>query len=143
LIKPIFDKNHIQFNFNIDSQIKYFGYKNEFSQVILNIINNSKDALIEKNIENKLIDISVNEDEKNLIIIIQDNAKGVQEADLKKIFELYFSTKNSINGSGLGLYISKIIINEHFNGEIIAYNGIDGLEIIIKIPRNESINLKK
>jgi PAS domain S-box-containing protein len=143
LIKPIFDKNHIQFNFNIDSQIKYFGYKNEFSQVILNIINNSKDALIEKNIENKLIDISVNEDEKNLIIIIQDNAKGVQEANLKKIFELYFSTKNSINGSGLGLYISKIIINEHFNGEIIAYNGIDGLEIIIKIPRNESINLKK
>ena len=143
LIKPIFDKSQIQFNFNIDSQISYFGYKNEFSQVILNIINNSKDALIEKNIENKLINISVNQDRKNLIIIIQDNAKGVKETDLEKIFELYFSTKNSINGTGLGLYISKIIINEHFNGEIIAYNGIDGLEIIIKIPKNESINLKK
>ena len=136
LIKPIFDKNNIQFNFNIDSQIEYFGYKNEFSQVILNIINNSKDALIEKNVENKLIDISVNQDAKDLIIIIQDNAKGIKEEDLKKIFELYFSTKNSINGSGLGLYISKIIINEHFNGEIIAYNKNNGLEIIIKIPRN-------
>lgn len=134
LVKPIFDKNQIQFNFNIDSQISYYGHKNEFSQVILNIINNSKDALIEKNIENKLIDIFVNQNPKDLIVTIRDNAKGVIESDLEKIFELYFSTKHSKNGTGLGLYMCKIIIQEYFNGVIIAYNKDDGLEIIIKIP---------
>ncbi|MDD2896118.1 MAG: ABC transporter substrate-binding protein [Aliarcobacter sp.] len=134
LVKPIFDKNQIQFNFNIDSQISYYGHKNEFSQVILNIINNSKDALIEKNIENKLIDIFVNQNSKDLIVTIKDNAKGVIESDLEKIFELYFSTKHSKNGTGLGLYMCKIIIQEYFYGVIIAYNKDDGLEIIIKIP---------
>ncbi|MDD2888076.1 MAG: ABC transporter substrate-binding protein [Aliarcobacter sp.] len=136
LVKPIFDKNQIQLNFNIDSKISYFGYKNEFSQVILNIINNSKDALIEKNIENKLIDIFVSLSQKDIIITIQDNANGVKNSDLEKIFELYYSTKKSLNGTGLGLYISKIIIQEHFNGAIIASNKNNGLEIIIKIPRN-------
>lgn len=136
LVKPIFDKNQIQLNFTIDSQISYFGYKNEFSQVILNVINNSKDVLIERNIENKLIDIFVTMNKKDITITIQDNGKGVKNSDLEKIFELYFSTKNSLNGSGLGLYISKIIIQEHFNGVIIASNKDNGLEIIIKIPRN-------
>lgn len=137
LVKPIFDKNQIQLNFNIDPQISYFGYKNEFSQVILNIINNSKDALIEKDIENKLIDIFVTNNQKEIILTIQDNAKGVSNSDLEKFFELYYSTKNSVNGTGLGLYISKIIINEHFNGKVIAYNKNNGLEITIKIPIND------
>ncbi len=134
LVKPIFDKDQIQLNFNIDPKISYFGYKNEFSQVILNIINNSKDALIEKNIENKLIDIFVSLNQKDITITIQDNAEGVKNSDLEKLFELYFSTKDSINGTGLGLYISKIIIQEHFNGAIIASNKNNGLEIIIRIP---------
>ena len=137
LVKPIFDKNQIQLNFNIDPQISYFGYKNEFSQVILNIINNSKDALIEKDIENKLIDIFVTNNQKEIILTIQDNAKGVSNSDLEKLFELYYSTKNSVNGTGLGLYISKIIINEHFNGKVIAYNKNNGLEITVKIPIND------
>lgn len=134
LVKPIFDKDQIQLNFNIDSKISYFGYRNEFSQVILNIINNSKDAFIEKNIENKLIDIFVSLNQKDITITIQDNAEGVKNSDLEKLFELYFSTKDSINGTGLGLYISKIIIQEHFNGAIIASNKNNGLEIIIRIP---------
>jgi PAS domain S-box-containing protein len=136
LIKPIFDKYQIEFTINIDSKMSYFGYKNELSQVILNILTNSKDALIEKDIKNKFIKISASLNHEYLIIIIEDNAKGVDKSILGKIFEPYFSTKSSKVGTGIGLYMSKTIINEHFKGEITANNKNDGLEIIIKLPNN-------
>ncbi|QKF67859.1 BvgS-like domain-containing two-component system sensor histidine kinase (NMT1, PAS domains) [Arcobacter venerupis] len=136
LIKPIFDKYKIEFDINIDSEMSYFGYKNELAQVILNILTNSKDAFIEKDIKNKFIKISSSLNDEYLIIIIEDNAKGVNELFLEKIFEPYFSTKSSKVGTGIGLYMSKIIITEHFKGEITANNKNDGLQIIIKLPIN-------
>ena len=135
LIQPLFDKNQIKFNIDIDLETIYFGYKNELSQVLLNILNNSKDALLENNITNKFINISLSQDENNLILSIKDNANGVDESILGKIFDPYFSTKSSKNGTGLGLYMAKIIITEHFNGEINANNINDGLEIIIQLPK--------
>ena len=136
LVKPIFHKNHITLHTYFDSNIKCYGYKNELSQVIFNILNNSKDALLENHTNNKFLKIFLNSNEKDLIIKIQDNAKGVKEDYLHKIFEPYFSTKSEKNGTGLGLYISEIIIKNHFNGKIIAKNIDEGLEVIIKIPKN-------
>jgi PAS domain S-box-containing protein len=138
LIKPIFDKYQIEFNIDVDSEMSYYGYKNELSQVILNILTNSKDALIEKEIKNKFIKISSKLNQEYLIINIEDNAKGVEKSILEKIFEPYFSTKSSKVGTGIGLYMSKIIITEHFKGEITANNKNDGLKIIIKLPNNIS-----
>lgn len=138
LLQPLFDKNQIKFNIDIDSEITYFGYKNELSQVLLSILNNSKDALIENTTSNRFINISLSQSKNNLLINIEDNAKGVNEAILGNIFDPYFSTKNTKNGTGLGLYMSKIIINEHFKGNISADNKNDGLEIIIKIPKQKN-----
>ena len=137
LLQPLFDKNQIEFNIDIDSEITYFGYKNELSQVLLSILNNSKDALIENTTSNRFINISLSQSKNNLLINIEDNAKGVNEAILGNIFDPYFSTKNTKNGTGLGLYMSKIIINEHFKGNISANNKNDGLEIIIQIPKQK------
>ncbi|MFA7092769.1 MAG: transporter substrate-binding domain-containing protein, partial [Arcobacteraceae bacterium] len=134
LLKPIFEKNHIVFSSNIDATIEYFGYKNELAQVLLNIFNNSKDALWENHISNKLLRVELTQTPENLMLILQDNGGGVEKSNLEKIFEPYFSTKNEKNGTGLGLYISKIIINDHFKGDISARNCNEGLEISITIP---------
>lgn len=99
-------------------------------------MNNSKDALIENNILNKYINVFTKNDENSLIIIIQDNGKGIKQELLEKVFEPYFSTKSNKNSTGLGLYISKIIINNHFNGKIELNNIKNGLEVIITISKN-------
>lgn len=136
LIKPMLGKNNIIFEINVDSNLRCFGFKNEFAQVILNLLNNSKDALIENNILNRYINVFTRNDENYLMIVIQDNAKGIKEEFLEKVFEPYFSTKSNKNSTGLGLYISKIIINNHFNGKIELNNIKNGLEVIISIPKN-------
>lgn len=137
LIKPIFESNRIKFNFysNI-SDVTYYGYKNELYQVILTIFNNSIDAFKENDYLDKTVDVTLEENEKNLIIKVKDNAGGIKDELLEKIFDLYFSTKTKKNGTGLGLYISKTIINRHFKGEIKASNVDNGLEIIITFPKN-------
>lgn len=139
LLKPIFQRNNITFNLNIQVNVEYFGYKNELSQVILNILNNSKDALIENNVLNKIVNIGAKENQNYLIIKIQDNGNGVKEKNLKKLFEPYFSTKSQKTGTGLGLYMSKIIIEKHFNGNIFCKNILDGFEVTIKLPKINKI----
>lgn len=136
LIKPMLNRNNIIFRIDVNSNLGCFGFKNEFAQVILSILNNSKDALIENNILNRYINVFTKNDEKYLIIAIEDNAKGIKEEFLEKVFEPYFSTKSNKNSTGLGLYISKIIINNHFNGKIELNNIKNGLEVIISIPKN-------
>lgn len=140
LLQPIFEKNHIVFHNHIDANIEYFGYKNELAQVILNILNNSKDVLIDNEIATKLVRVELHQTQENLILIIQDNGGGVKKSYLDKIFEPYFSTKSEKNGTGLGLYMSKIIINDHFKGKLIANNGQDGFEITITLPKLKEEN---
>ncbi|MDN5126349.1 ABC transporter substrate-binding protein [Aliarcobacter butzleri] len=135
LIEPIFKSNQIKFNLNSNKPIDYYGYKSELNQVILTIFNNSVDAFKENDSSNKTVDVILEENEKTLIIKIKDNAGGVKEEILGKIFDLYFSTKTKKNGTGLGLYISKTIINRHFKGEIKASNVDNGLEITISLPK--------
>ncbi|WP_195804949.1 sensor histidine kinase [Aliarcobacter butzleri] len=135
LIEPIFESNQIKFNLNSNKPIDYYGYKSELYQVILTIFNNSVDAFKENDFSNKTVDVILEENKDNLIIKIKDNAGGVKEEILGKIFDLYFSTKTKKNGTGLGLYISKTIINRHFKGEIKASNVDNGLEITISFPK--------
>jgi len=107
---------------NYNEDIKINGYKTEFSQVILNILNNAIDALNEREILNKEIIIRVY---KN-IIEIEDNAGGIDETIKDKIFEPYFTTKFQSQGTGIGLYMSKIIITKHFNAKLIVENSNNG-----------------
>lgn len=108
-------------------------YKNELIQVILNILKNSEDNFTENNITNPIITITTHSNEKSSIIGIADNGGGVSSQILAKLFEPYFSTKLEKNGTGLGLYMSKVIVEEHHKGELKAKNVENGIlfEIIL------------
>jgi len=106
-------------------------HSNEIMQVILNILNNSKDNFRGKDIHSKKISITCIDSDNKITIKICDNGGGIPEDILPKIFNPYFSTKNVKNGTGLGLYMSKIIIEEHHKGSFIATNIDDGVCFII------------
>ena len=129
LLEGRLEQNRVEVNVDIINSTKISGYKSEFSQVILNIINNAIDILNERNIENKKINIRINAS----TIEIEDNAGGIPDDIKDKIFEPYFTTKFQSQGTGIGLYMSKIIITQHFNGEFFAYNSKDGAVFVIKL----------
>ncbi len=111
------------------------GYFNEFNQVILNLINNSKDAFNQRKIKKREILIAIETDERqNVIVTYSDNAKGIDENIIDKIFDPYFTTKHSSEGTGLGLYMSEMIIKKSMGGSIKVYNNKNGATFEIKIP---------
>jgi C4-dicarboxylate-specific signal transduction histidine kinase len=118
-------------NYSCDESI--IVYKNELIQVILNILKNSEDNFVENNTTNPIITITTRFNEKSFIIGIEDNGGGVSSQTLAKLFEPYFSTKLEKNGTGLGLYMSKVIVEEHHKGELRAKNVENGIlfEIIL------------
>jgi len=122
----------IQLELNEEKVIYIEGYASEFAQVILNLILNAKDVLIERNIDNPLIVIEIKEDEKYSFVSISDNAGGIDENIIERVFEPYFSTKKSA-GTGLGLYMSKMIIEENMGGRIFVKNAKEGAKFCIKI----------
>lgn len=99
----------------------------EFQQVLLNIISNAKDALIENNIPHGKISIKL----QNKKITIKDNAGGIKDEVIDRIFEPYFTTKPQGQGTGLGLYMSKIIIEKKMDGVLSVKNNNEGAEFTI------------
>ena len=122
-------------NINYDDPIKLTLVVGELSQVIINILNNAKDALLENNIENKWVKLDLEENEKEIIISISDNAGGIAENILPKIFNPYFTTKHESQGTGLGLHMSYRIITESLKGTLVAKNTKNGAIFIIKLPK--------
>ena len=113
-------------------------YTTEIQQVILILLKNAEDALVDNEIENKTIEIITYKENDFAIIEIQDNAGGIASDIIYKIFDPYFSTKKAKEGTGIGLYMSKMIINDHCKGEITASNNQDGAIFKIKLPLNIS-----
>ena len=109
-------------------------YKGELSQVIINIVNNAKDILNERNIHNKEITIDIQKDNKFCYINIKDNAGGVPIDIIDKIFDPYFTTKHQSKGTGLGLYMSNEIVQKSLHGNLSVKNCEDGAMFIIKLP---------
>ena len=133
ILNPDLQKDNINLNLKFETfeDIKIFGVKNELSQVILSLVSNSIDAL--KNRHNPKISINVVSSSAEVIIEILDNAGGIKVKNLKKIFEPYFSTKEE--GTGIGLYLSKIIIEESFGGKLQVQNVKDGAKFSIFIEK--------
>lgn len=118
-----------KFEYNLDDSIECYGVQMELTQVILNIVNNSLDAIKERNITDpKIIINSYNNDEKN-ILIIEDNAGGVENNQLDNLLKAYYTTKSE--GTGIGLYMVKMIIEGSFKGKIEIENTENGLKFII------------
>jgi len=126
------DSIDISIEKSTDAQIELF--VNEIVQVIINIIKNARDVLNERDIENKQIKIRYFQEENFLVIEIEDNAGGIDSSVIEKIFDPYFSTKDNKNGTGLGLYMSKTIIEKHSSGILNVENTENGAMFIIKLP---------
>ncbi|MFV0482437.1 MAG: sensor histidine kinase [Campylobacteraceae bacterium] len=122
----------ILFDVNRDSQI--LGYPNEFSHAILNIISNAKDAFIKNSfIQEKKIILNIKTGKKFTIIKIEDTAGGIKEDIIDKIFDPYFTTKHARQGTGIGLYMTKVIIENNMHGFIHVRNTDRGALFTIKI----------
>ena len=123
LSKYLLIQENIEVKLTVRKDVKINSYYNELSHVFLNIISNSKDALcsnVDKN--DRIIKIIVNKFKNHLVINIVDNGGGIQKDILPKIFEPYYTTKYKSAGTGIGLYMSKQIIEKHINGEISCKN---------------------
>ena len=135
----IIDKSFLSENIIIEIQnyelSKKLLFRNELIQILLNILNNAKDAFLEKNIQNPKIEISFLENKDYQNIFIKDNAGGIDEKIISNIFQPYFSTKNKKNGSGLGLYICKTILEKDDLGTINVENKDDGVLFTITINK--------
>lgn len=119
LLSSQFDINNIYFIKNCEN-IKIHGTENELVQVLINIINNSRDAL--KHVDNKrLIFIDIFKQNGKVVLLVKDTAGGINKSIIKKVFEPYFTTKKD-TGTGIGLYMSKKIIKDSLNGEISVSN---------------------
>ncbi len=117
----------------------YFeSYPNELKQVVLNLIKNAEDALIENSIEKPVIKLKTFSKGEDIVLEVSDNAGGIDEKIIDKIFDPYFSTKEKKDGTGLGLYMSKIIIEEHCGGKLVVENRDNGATFIIQIKGNRS-----
>ncbi len=134
IVKNSLDSNSITLKteFNCHKNINVFA--TELNQVILNIIKNSEDALVENCILNSEICIKTYHEDSYVIIEIKDNAKGIDESIIDKVFDPYYSTKKEKEGTGLGLYMSKIIVNDHCNGFLSVKNDNNGAIFKIKLP---------
>jgi len=109
------------------------GYPSEFSQVILNLLNNAKDVLVEREIGHPTIKIETKRIGKEVIVSVLDNAGGVDEKIIREIFDIYFSTKINKGGTGLGLYMSKLIIETKLKGKISVCNTKEGAKFSIML----------
>ena len=137
LVAASFNFHYITINKNFNKIEEVYGFPNEFSQAILNVLANAKDALIEKNIENPFVSIYIYENKKYGFLEIEDNAGGINDDIMTKIFDPYFTTKHKNQGTGIGLYMSKMIVEKNMNGNLSVENTVNGAKFIFAIPKNK------
>jgi PAS domain S-box-containing protein len=137
LVDAMLKNNGIAIDMTGDPALVAYGHPNEFSQVVLNFVVNAKDALVERKESRGRIEIDVHARDGSGAVTIRDNAGGIAEEQLEKIFDPYFTTKP--NGTGIGLHMNRTIIEHHMNGRISCRNLFDrdqrlGAEFTITIP---------
>ena len=128
---------NIRIDIDIDEKLVLKTYLNEYQQVVLNILKNAKDVLVEKEVKNPFIKITAFEELDYVILYIEDNGGGITVEPKSKIFEPYFTTKSQSDGTGIGLYMSKIIIDKNMKGKLRVRNTNLGAKFVIVIPTDK------
>jgi len=144
LMQTTIKEYHISVHYEEQEEININGYPKELIQAIINIFNNSKEALILNNIENKLVFINIYKVGRSAFIEIKDNALGIDDKIINKIFEPYFTTKHQSQGTGLGLHRTYSLITDDMGGNIeisnesYIYNDVEynGAKVKIELPIN-------
>jgi len=114
--------------------VAVMGIPNEFTQVIINLLKNSRDAFVHNSVLIREIKIDLYKEDRYAVIIVEDNAGGIEEKERYKIFEPYFTTKHTSQGTGLGLFMSKMICEKGFHGSLDVSSTKGITRFIIKIP---------
>ena len=125
--------SNISINLDLNKNLVTYGLMNEFVQVIVTILSNVRDVIVEHSFKDKNIDINVYKKDNTIILSIADNCGGIDEKNLSKIFDPYFTTKHQSMGTGLGLYIARMIIEENMGAKISAQNINNGAKFMIEI----------
>ena len=125
--------HQIEVEFNIIEDNTVLGFRNEYAQVILNILSNAKDILIERKIKKPKIKVEIKTGNNFAIVKIKDNAGGISTDIIDKVFDPYFTTKHKSQGTGIGLYMSKNIIERNMKGFINVKNDEEGAVFTIKV----------
>ena len=126
LINASLDDSNIKLLVNVKKDKQIYGYPTEYSQVVLNLLMNARDVLVEKKIKNPKITLEIDAKGGFSIVKLKDNAVGIRKEHFDLIFDPYFTTKDSSKGTGLGLYISKLIIEKNMGGELSVTNDKEG-----------------
>jgi signal transduction histidine kinase len=134
ITETTFKHSKIKILLDIDNTIMVKNVKNELYQVILNILNNAKDAILLNHIKDGQIKIIIRGDNGDACIDIIDNAGGVPKDIISKIFDPYFTTKFSNQGTGIGLYMAKMIVEKNMSGKLSVENIDNGACFCIKLP---------
>jgi signal transduction histidine kinase len=136
LVEPSFNLANITVETSVQSDIELYGFPEDLKQVLLNLVNNAKDAIASNGVSSGAIRLEADcsEDKTQALIRIYDNGGGIDLQYIDKIFEPYFTTKHKSQGTGIGLYMSKRIVEEHLGGSIRAHNDAEGALFTIVIP---------
>jgi len=133
LVSASIKSYHIDLTKKVKCNSVINGYEREFAQVMLNLISNAKDILNQREIDKPKIDVVVDVIENDVVITVEDNAGGIEDEYIDLIFEPYFTTKESSKGTGLGLYMAKMIIEKNMNGELSVENTKKGALFRVRV----------
>ena len=133
LVEDGFKNHRIRVDFHANANPAIIGFPNEYSQVLLNILMNARDALLDRKPENARITVTISTEGGKAVVTIADNAGGIAADAIGKIFEPYFTTKGPDKGTGVGLFMSKTIIEKNMNGKLTARNTGEGAEFRIEV----------
>jgi signal transduction histidine kinase len=133
LVEDGFKNHRIRVDFHANANPAIIGFPNEYSQVLLNILMNARDALLDRKPDNARITVTISTEGEKGVVTIADNAGGIAADAIGKIFEPYFTTKGPDKGTGVGLFMSKTIIEKNMNGKLTARNTGEGAEFRIEV----------
>lgn len=133
IVAAILESQAIRVDISAQEDVTTTGYQNEYGQVLLNILANARDVFVERNVEKPCITITLGRENGRSVLSICDNGGGISEDIMPKIFDPYFTTKDKSMGTGIGLYMSKVIIENNMNGRLTARNSAEGAEFIIEV----------
>lgn len=134
ILKQGIRNNSIECEISIPKDIFIYGYKNEFSQVLFNLLSNARDAIMSNKPKTPKIKIQVKNKKNSAEISVSDNGGGIPPDILPSIFDPYFTTKSEGKGTGIGLYMAKKIIENHMDGSLLVHNTKDGVCFTIVLP---------
>lgn len=132
-VSAALESRKVQVRVESDGEVVTTGYQNEYAQVLLNIISNASETSAERRVKEPLIIIRISRENGRSLVCIRDNCGGIAEEIMPKIFDPYFTTREPDKGTGIGLYMSKVIIEQNMGGSLTARNVEGGAEFRISL----------